>query len=266
MQLQTTGQRPDFGVALASLLDAQSQFKMLSYSSRFFPYAGETHRNVLKFLWESPASNSTSSSDGWYEIPHVPCPRLWFLCCLQPGWMRSKGWPSSQPCPCRSKLSWSQRMESSDLSHEGLVTKPRTHLPSTRAMEPSTNQCPSIPTPHGRGWSVNKNQTLWLNGHLSFCKAVGSAAMCQRVCHWTLHTWEVDSFLPPGKATLNALNTGSAQAPSGNNELVEAKVLMHRINTGPRCWHVTSCSPLALLCPTHGFHGFGQQGHCNLRG
>lgn len=37
------------------------------------------------------------------------------------------------------------------------------------------------------------------------------------------------------KATLNALNTGSAQAPSGNNELVEAKVLMHRINTGPRC-------------------------------
>lgn len=160
MQLQTTGQRPDFGVALATLLDAQSQFKMLSYSSRFFPYAGETHRNVLKFLWESPASNSTSSSDGWYEIPHVPCPRLWFLCCLQPGWMRSKGWPSSQPCPCRSKLSWSQRMESSDLSHEGLVTKPRTHLPSTRAMEPSTNQCPSIPTPHGRGWSVNKNQTF----------------------------------------------------------------------------------------------------------
>lgn len=129
---------------------------------------------------------------------HMPWTVASYLPAAQGEWGGKVG-SSPSLVPACSSWGWPQRTENSDFSHEGLVNKPSMHLPSTSATEPSTNQCPSFPTPRGRRcWWVNKNQTILLSGHLSFCKAVGSAATCQRVCHWALHTWEVGSFLPPG--------------------------------------------------------------------
>lgn len=53
--------------------------------------------------------------------------------------------------------------------------------------------------------------------------------------NFSLHS----TFLSPSKLTEGYLKClkyqCSAQAPSGSNERVEAKVLMHQINTAPRC-------------------------------
>lgn len=232
--------------------EERDKFKVLNYSCRVSPWPRETHRNVLRTI-------------------HLNASRL--LCILahplpapQSEWGGKTGL-SPNFVPASPSWACPQRAESSALSHEGLENS--MHVPPFSKGRGARHK-PTSFLPHATQEEMlvsQENPDHFAQRPFQFRKAVGSAVTCQRVCLWALPTWKVHSFLPPRKLDEGDLKCLKyqlrAQAPSGNNELVEAEVLMHRINTGPRCWHVTSSSPSVLEWPTCRFR---QQGRCSLRG